>query len=110
MSKMIELTLESDKKINRLIPMLVKENKDYSKEIKSRIKINSIFNKIDKKANSELSTFINDSNKRYTNAKFGHDIENFIKNYENKNEERFNKIMNDKFFTDLKVLIKRTQI
>jgi hypothetical protein len=101
MSKMIELTLESDKKINRLIPMLVKENKDYSKEIKSRIKINSIFNKIDKKANSELSTFINDSNKRYANAKFGHDIENFIKSYENKNEERFNKIMNDKFFTDL---------
>ena len=110
MSKMIELTLESDKKINRLIPMLVKENKDYSKEIKSRIKINSIFNKIDKKANSELSTFINDSNKRYTNAKFGHDIENFIKNYENKNEERFNKIMNDKFFTDLDLKMEKEKM
>ena len=98
---MIEITLESDKKINRLIPIILKENKDYSKEIKSRIKINSIFNKIDKRANSELSTFINDSNRRYTNAKFGHDIENFIKSYENKNEERFNKIINDKFFTEL---------
>lgn len=98
---MTESSIESDKKINRLIPLLLKENKNYSKEIKSRIKINSIFNKIDKKANTELSTFINDSNKRYANAKFGHDIENFIKSYENKNEERFNKIMNDKFFTEL---------
>ena len=101
MSKMIGLTLDSDRKINRLIPIILKENKDISKEIKSRIKINSIFNKIDKKANSEFSTFINDSNKRYANAKFGHDIENFIKSYENQNVERFNKIMNDKFFTDL---------
>ena len=82
---MIEITFESDKKMNRLITMILKENKDYSKEIKSRIKINSIFNKIDKRANSELSTFINDSNRRYTNAKYGHDIENFIKSYENKN-------------------------
>jgi len=98
---MIEFSLESDKKINRLIPLLVKENKDYSKEIKSRIKINSIFNKIDKRAHNELSTFINDSNKRYANAKLGNDIENFIRGYENKNEERFNKIMNDKFFTEL---------
>lgn len=107
---MIELTLESDKKINRLIPMILKENKDYSKEIKSRIKINSIFNKIDKKANNELSTFINDSNKRYANAKFGHDIENFIKSYENKNEERFNKIMNDKFFTELDLKMEKEKM
>ena len=40
----MKLTITKDKKINRLIPILLKENKDYSKEIKQKIKINNIFN------------------------------------------------------------------
>jgi len=97
----MKLSLETDKKLNRLIPTLLKENKDISKEIKTRIKISSIFNEFEKKAKNEFNFFINDSNKRYSNAKNGQDIEQYINDSQPKYEDRFSKIMNDKFFTEL---------
>ena len=97
----MEVSIEVDKKINTLIPKLLKESKDLSKEIKTRIKANSIFNEFEKKAQNEFNFFVNDSNRRYTNAKFGHDIENYIQNSESLYKDKLNKIMNDKFYTEL---------
>ena len=90
-----------DKKVNTLIPKLLKESKDLSKEIKTRIKANSIFNEFEKKAQNEFNFFVNDSNRRYTNAKFGHNIENYIQDSESLYKDKLNKIMNDKFYTEL---------
>ena len=97
----MEVSIEVDKKINTLIPKLLKESKDLSKEIKTRIKANSIFNEFEKKAQNEFNFFVNDSNRRYTNAKFGHDIENYIQDSESLYKDKLNKIMNDKFYTEL---------
>ena len=97
----MKLTITKDKKINRLIPILLKENKDYSKEVKLKIKINYIFNEFEKKAQNDFNFFINDSNKRYNNAKKGQEINHIIEDFQNKYEDRLAKIVNDKFYTEL---------
>jgi len=97
----MKLTITKDKKINRLIPILLKENKDYSKEVKQKIKINYIFNEFEKKAQNDFNFFINDSNKRYNNAKKGQEINHIIEDFQNKYEDRLAKIVNDKFYTEL---------
>ena len=97
----MKLSIETDRKINRLIPKLLKENKNYSKEIKTRIKIDSIFNEFEKKAKNEFNFYINDSNKRYTKAKNGQNLDNFIDESLPQYEDRLKKIMNDNFYTEL---------
>ena len=97
----MKLSIEKDRKINKLIPKLLIENKDYSKEIKTRLKISSIFNEFEKKAQNEFNFYINDSNKRYTKAKNGQNIDNYIEKSQQKYEDRYSKIMNDKFYTEL---------
>ena len=87
----MKLSIETDRKINRLIPKLLKENKNYSKEIKTRIKIDSIFNEFEKKAKNEFNFYINDSNKRYTKAKNGQNLDNFIDESLPKYEDRLKK-------------------
>ena len=97
----MKLSIETDRKINRLIPKLLKKNKDYTKEIKARLRISSIFNEFERKAHNDFDFFINDSNKRYIKAKNGKNIENFIDECQPKYEDRFAKIMNDKFYNEL---------
>ena len=97
----MKVSINSDKEINTLIPKLLERSNDLSKEIKTRIKANLIFNEFEKKAQNEFNYFINDSNKRYTNAKFGHDIDHYIKDSEPIYKDKLNKIMNDKFYTEL---------
>ena len=97
----MKLSIATDRKINRLIPKLLIENKDYSKEIKTRLKISSIFNEFDKKAKNEFNFYINDSNKRYTKAKNGQNVDNYIEESQQSYEDRLSKIMNDKFYTEL---------
>lgn len=97
----MKLSIETDRKINRLIPSLLKQSKNISKEIKTRIKANSIFNEFDKKAQNEFNYLINDSNKRYINAKRGHDIDQYIDEFEPKYKDKLKRIMSDKFYTEL---------
>ena len=97
----MKLSIETYRKINKLIPKLLNENKIYSKQIKQKLKISSIFNEFEKKAKNEFNYFIKDSNNRYTNAKNGQDIEHYIEDSQPKYEERLSKIMNDKFYTEL---------
>ena len=97
----MKLSIATDRKINRLIPKLLIENKDYSKEIKTRLKISSIFNEFDKKAKNEFNFYINDSNKRYIKAKNGQNVDNYIEESQQRYEDRLSKIMNDKFYTEL---------
>ena len=57
----MKLSIETDRKINTLIPSLLKQSKSISKELKARIKANSIFNEFEKKAQNEFNFYINDS-------------------------------------------------
>ena len=97
----MKVSIDTDKKINTFIPRLLKESNDLSNEIKTRIKANLILNEFEKKAQNEFNFYVNDSNKRYINAKFGHDIEHYIKDTEPIYKDKLNKIMNDKFYTEL---------
>ena len=97
----MKLSIETDRKINTLIPSLLKQSKSISKELKARIKANSIFNEFEKKAQNEFNFYINDSNKRYINAKRGHDIDHYIDESEPKYKDKLKRIMSDKFYTEL---------
>ena len=97
----MKLSIETDRKINTLIPSLLKQSKSISKELKTRIKANSIFNEFEKKAQNEFNFYINDSNKRYINAKRGHDIDHYIDESEPKYKDKLKRIMSDKFYTEL---------
>lgn len=97
----MKLSIETDKKINTLIPSLLKQSKSISKELKTRIKANSIFNEFEKKAQNEFNFYINDSNKRYVNAKRGHDIDQYVDESESKYKDKLKRIMSDKFYTEL---------
>ena len=94
----MEISIETDRKINKLIPKLLRENRIYSKEIKKRIKISSIFNEFEKKAKNDFNYFINVSNKRYNNSKNGQNIAHHLENSQPKYEDRISKIMKDKFY------------
>lgn len=97
----MKLSIETDRKINILIPSLLKQSKSISKEMKARIKANSIFNEFEKKAQNEFNFYINDSNRRYVNAKRGHDIDQYIDESEPKYKDKLKRIMSDKFYTEL---------
>lgn len=97
----MKLSIETDRKLNTLIPSLLKQSKSISKELKTRIKANSIFNEFEKKAQNEFNFYINDSNKRYINAKRGHDIDHYIDESEPKYKDKLKRIMSDKFYTEL---------
>jgi hypothetical protein len=97
----MKLSIEADRKINTLIPSLLKQSKTMSKELKTRIKANSIFKEFEKKAQNEFNFYINDSNKRYINAKRGHDIDQYIDESEPKYKDKLKRIMSDKFYTEL---------
>jgi len=97
----MKLSIETDKKLNTLIPSLLKQSKSISKELKTRIKANSIFNEFEKKAQNEFNFYINDSNKRYVNAKRGHDIDQYVDESESKYKDKLKRIMSDKFYTEL---------
>ena len=97
----MKLSIETDRKLNTLIPSLLKQSKSISKELKIRIKANSIFHEFEKKAQNEFNFYINDSNKRYINAKRGHDIDHYIDESEPKYKDKLKRIMSDKFYTEL---------
>ena len=54
----MKLSIETNRKINKIIPKLLIENRIYSKEIKKRIKISSILNEFEKKSKNEFIYFI----------------------------------------------------
>lgn len=97
----MKLSIQRDRKINKIIPLLLKENIDYSKEMKTKITLNYIFNEFENKAQNDFNYFIKDSNKRYSNIKSGQDINHYIEDFQYKYEDRLSKIMNDKFYTEL---------
>ena len=98
---MDELIIDESKALNILVPRLIDKNEILEKEMKSRIKINKIFSQFENKASIKFNYFIENSNKRYNCTKMGNDINKFLLKTRMKNLDEANKILNDKFYSDV---------
>ena len=93
--------IDQSKALNILVPSLIDKNEYIQKEMKSRIKFNQIFSQFESKASTKLNYFITNSNKRYNCTKMGNDIDKYLLNTRTKNLDEANKIINDKFYSDI---------
>ena len=91
---------ENDKIINETIPQAIADSNLYRKEIKKRMKLNSIFSEFDNKASDNLNFFIDESNWRYTKSKCGLNLNSLISATRKKCLDESMKVLNDKFYTN----------
>ncbi len=98
---MDELIIDQSKALNILVPRLIDKNEVLQKEMKSRIKFNKIFSQFENRATIKFNYFIDNSNKRYNCTKMGNDINKFLLNTRTKNLDEANKIIWDKFYSDV---------
>ena len=88
----------SDKIINETIPQAIADSNLYRKEIKKRMKLNSIFSEFDNKASNNLNFFIDESNWRYAKSKCGLNLNSLISATRKKCLDESMKVLNDKFY------------
>ena len=95
---------------NILIPRLINESNNLTKEIKNRIKLNKIFSEFENKASNNFNYFITASNQRYANSKLGNDLDSIISSTRAKNINEATKIVNDKFYRDKNLEIEKQKM
>lgn len=96
----MEEELENGKIINKMIPETIDDSKLYSKEIKKRIKLNSVFSEFETKATNDLNFYIDESNRRYTKSKCGINLNTLISSTRKKCLDESIKILNDNFYNN----------
>ena len=89
---------KKDKIINETIPQAIADSNLYRKEIKKRMKLNSIFLEFDNKASNNLNFFIDESNWRYAKSKSGLNLNSLISSTRKKCLDESMKVLNDKFY------------
>ena len=102
--------VNKSKALNILIPRLINESNNLTKEIKNRIKLNKIFSEFENKASNNLNYFITASRRRYTGSKLGNDLDSIISKTRTKDLNKANNIINDKFYTDSNVETEREKM
>ena len=95
--------VENGKALNYLIPKLINKTEDLQKELKTRMKLNKIFSEFENKASTQLNYFIKNSSKRYNFTKYGYNLDSFLLNNNTTNLDKANKIINDKFYSDINI-------
>lgn len=90
--------LHIQKSTNDLIPILISKFDNQAKNMKNRIKINSIFAEFDKKTRNQLNEFIQMSQNRYKGVKSGNELQNIITNQKIIYHRLSDKILNDYFY------------
>jgi len=86
--------------INETIPQAITDSNLYRKEIKKRMKLNSIFSEFDSKAYHDLNFYIDESNWRYSKSKGGLNLNSLISATRKKCLDESMKVLNDKFYTN----------
>jgi hypothetical protein len=99
----MEELVENSKALNILVPKLIDKTKYLQKEFKKRMKLNKIFDEFENRASIQFNYFIKNSNKRYNHTKYGNDLDSFITNNRKKDINEANKIINDKFYSDISI-------
>lgn len=89
----------------RIIPALISTFKDYDKNLKNRVKIDSILSCFNDNASQNFTKFINLSNNRYQSVKNGAKLNQILKNQRSKYNDLNNLIQNDVIYKSDDVII-----
>ena len=96
----MEKHLENGKIINKKIPEVLDYSSQYRKEMKKLIRLNNIFAEFENKASKEFNFFVDESNRRYSQSKYGADLHGVILSTRKKCLDESKKILNDDFYTN----------
>ena len=82
----------------KFIDNLIDNEKEYSKKLNERVKVNEIFNEINISANNTLKKFIDMSHSRYKNIKSGIPINSYLLKQQKEYEELSSKILDNNLY------------
>ena len=99
----IKKTVKKRKNINLLVPEFISTSKSLSQEIKTRMRLHSLLSELDLKSSNELNFFINESNRRRLDSKFGIKVQKLLMNSKFRSLKEANKIINDYFYRNSEV-------
>ena len=85
---------------NILVPKLLDKTTIYANNIKTRVKIDNIFNEFDDNAHINFKKFIQLSDQRYKSVKSGTSLNNILENQKPEYNELSNKILTNKFYNN----------
>ena len=96
----MEKNIENGKIINKKIPEVLDYSSQYRKEMRKLIRLNNIFAEFENKASKEFNFFIDESNRRYSQSKYGADLNGVILSSRKKCFNESKKILNDDFYNN----------
>ena len=85
---------------NILVPKLLDKTSLYANNLKTRIKIDGIFNEFDESANANFKKFIKLSQQRYKSVKSGTHLNNILNNQKQEIKELSHNILTNKFYNN----------
>ena len=85
---------------NILVPKLLDKTSLYANNLKTRIKIDGIFNEFDESANVDFKKFIKLSQQRYKSVKSGTHLNNILNNQKQEIKELSDNILTNKFYNN----------
>ena len=85
---------------NILVPKLLDKTSLYANNLKTRIKIDGIFNEFDESANVNFKKFIKLSQQRYKSVKSGTHLNNILNNQKQEIKELSDNILTNKFYNN----------
>lgn len=102
--------MEDAKYLNNVIPELITKSNQYTDEIRKRIKVHAIFNEFEEKANGDFKKYLTESYKKYKGVKSGTVLDHAVKNSHKYYQEIGEKILNDRFYTNLDLTKERERM
>ena len=84
---------------NQIIPPLLSSFKDYNSNLRTRLKVNSLFLSFDEKSKKTFNKFILLSNQRFKLMKYGGNLNSILSNQRNNYTKINDEIKNDILFT-----------
>lgn len=88
-------------KANKVLPIIIKKNNQYAKQIKNKIQASGIFFEFDRKASNELMNMVRLSNKRNRDMKTGSLLETVLSKSNDNSAKVSSKIINDPLFINI---------
>ena len=101
---------KTNSNFNKLVPKLIEQSNNLTKELQYRMKLNNFFSEFESKASNQFNFFIKESRTRYLGSRSGCNLDSLIANSRKKCLKEANKIINDNFYSNNDILIEKEKM
>ena len=101
---------KTNSNFNKLVPKLIEQSNNLTKELQYRMKLNNFFSEFESKASNQFNFFIKESRTRYLGSRSGFNLDSLIANSRKKCLKEANKIINDNFYSNNDILIEKEKM